>query len=152
MYKIGALLIIFESRPDCLPQISALCIRSGNGLLLKGGKEADRTNKFLHAIIAKAINTASCGKVESTLISLVSRDDIPSLLKLDHCIDLIIPRGSNELVQYVKSNTKIPVLGHADGICHVYIDKEFDPIKAENVLIDSKTNYPSGRKVVQQMI
>jgi delta-1-pyrroline-5-carboxylate synthetase len=140
----GTLLIIFESRPDCLPQIAALCIRSGNGLLLKGGKEADRTNKYLHKLVADAISSACMGKVESSLVSLISRDEIPSLLKLENCIDLIIPRGSNELVQYIKSNTKIPVLGHADGICHVYIDKECDLVKAENVLLDSKTDYPAG--------
>eukprot|EP00607_Mallomonas_marina_P006227 CAMPEP_0182437294 /NCGR_PEP_ID=MMETSP1167-20130531/84948_1 /TAXON_ID=2988 /ORGANISM="Mallomonas Sp, Strain CCMP3275" /LENGTH=763 /DNA_ID=CAMNT_0024630159 /DNA_START=332 /DNA_END=2624 /DNA_ORIENTATION=- len=142
---IGVLLIIFESRPDCLPQIAALAIRSGNGLLLKGGKEAEKTNAFLHGIVTEAIQTASGGAVDGAAIGLVtSRSAITSLLKLDEYIDLVIPRGSNALVKHIKDNTKIPVMGHSDGVCHLYVDKDADPGKAIPIAIDGKTDYPSG--------
>ena len=107
---IGVLLVIFESRPDSLPQIAALSIASGNGLLLKGGKEAAYSNKCLHRIIGDAIESASGGEVGRDLIGLVqSRNEIASLLGLDDCIDLVIPRGGNALVSHIKANTKIPV-------------------------------------------
>ncbi|GAY49757.1 hypothetical protein CUMW_121530 [Citrus unshiu] len=112
---LGVLLIVFESRPDALVQIASLAIRSGNGLLLKGGKEAMRSNAILHKVITSAIPDT----VGEKLIGLVtSREEIPDLLKLDDVIDLVIPRGSNKLVSQIKESTKIPVLGHADGICH----------------------------------
>jgi len=142
--SLGVLLIIFESRPDCLPQIAALAIKSGNGLVLKGGKEAEKSNQLLHSIITDSIERVSQGQVDSGVIGLVSRAEIPSLLKLDGLIDLVIPRGSGELVKYIKSNTKIPVMGHAEGICHVYVDKEADIEKAIRIVVDSKTDYPSA--------
>mmetsp|Transcript_13803 Transcript_13803/g.23023 ORF Transcript_13803/g.23023 Transcript_13803/m.23023 type:complete len:772 (+) Transcript_13803:20-2335(+) len=143
---IGVLLIIFESRPECLPQIAALAVRSGNGLLLKGGKEAEKSNACLHSIITEAISSASQGQVAGAeVVHLVtSRNDIKSLLKLDKCIDLVIPRGGNALVSFIKANTRIPVMGHADGICHVYVDKHADLGKAERIVVDSKTDYPSA--------
>jgi delta-1-pyrroline-5-carboxylate synthetase len=112
---IGVLLVIFESRPDCLPQVAALAIRSGNGLLLKGGKEATHSNAVLHAVLVDAIELASRGRVSRHVVGLVtSRLGIPPLLKMDTVIDLIIPRGSNALVSDIKRQTRIPVLGMWD--------------------------------------
>ncbi|WZZ40229.1 hypothetical protein YC2023_036488 [Brassica napus] len=162
---LGVLLIVFESRPDALvqrvsvlsllrnvkfaeaflysqtKQIASLAIRSGNGLLLKGGKEARRSNAILHKVITDAIPETVGGK----LIGLVtSREEIPDLLKLDDVIDLVIPRGSNKLVSQIKSTTKIPVLGHADGICHVYVDKACNVDMAKRIVSDSKLDYPAA--------
>eukprot|EP00571_Detonula_confervacea_P012406 CAMPEP_0172304774 /NCGR_PEP_ID=MMETSP1058-20130122/6151_1 /TAXON_ID=83371 /ORGANISM="Detonula confervacea, Strain CCMP 353" /LENGTH=596 /DNA_ID=CAMNT_0013016147 /DNA_START=87 /DNA_END=1874 /DNA_ORIENTATION=+ len=121
---IGVLMIIFESRPDSMPQISALALASGNGLLLKGGKEAAHSNEAIHKVIGDAIEKGSGGKITRDIIALVtSRGQVADMLKLDDVVDLVIPRGSNALVSYIKANTRIPVLGHADGVCHVYVDK-----------------------------
>jgi delta-1-pyrroline-5-carboxylate synthetase len=118
---IGVVLIIFEARPDALPQIASLAIRSGNGLLLKGGKEAVHSNSCLHRIITSCLAPAC----EPSLIGLVtSRSEIDELLKLKDDIDLVVPRGSNQLVSYIQNHTSIPVLGHADGICHIYVDEK----------------------------
>jgi delta-1-pyrroline-5-carboxylate synthetase len=131
---IGVLLIVFESRPDSLPQICALSLRSGNGLLLKGGKEAEHSNAFLHKVIVDAVFESTGGRVSRDIIGLVtSREEVSELLKLDEHVDLIIPRGGKALVEHVKRNTRIPVLGHADGICHIYIDKNADMKKVEIV-------------------
>ncbi|KAG6395330.1 hypothetical protein SASPL_145973 [Salvia splendens] len=138
---LGVLLIIFESRPDALVQIASLAIRSGNGLLLKGGKEARRSNAILHKIITSALPKS----VGEGLIGLVtSREEIPELLKLDDVIDLVIPRGSNKLVSQIKASTKIPVLGHADGICHIYVDKSANMDMAKKIVVDAKTDYPAA--------
>ncbi|KAL7585698.1 hypothetical protein Lser_V15G44168 [Lactuca serriola] len=146
---LGVLLVIFESRPEALVQIASLAIRTGNGLLLKGGKEAKRSNAILHKIITSVI-PETIGK---ELIGLVtSREQIPQLLKLDDVIDLVIPRGSNKLVSQIKSSTKIPVLGHADGICHVYLDKSADIEMAENIVLDSKTDYPSACNAMETLL
>lgn len=151
--SIGVLLIIFESRPDCLPQISALAIRSGNGLLLKGGKEAEHSNAFLHKIIADTIESATKGKVSRDVIGLVtSRADISSLLKLDKYIDLVIPRGSGALVKHIKDNTHIPVMGHAEGVCHVYVDSSADVDKAVRIVVDAKTDYPSACNAAETLL
>jgi gamma-glutamyl phosphate reductase len=150
---IGVLLVIFESRPDCLPQISALAIRSGNGLILKGGKEAEHTNTFLHKIITDTIESSTQGKVAKELVGLVTnRADIPSLLKLDHLIDLVIPRGSGTLVKSIKENTHIPVMGHAEGVCHVYVDKFADEYKALKIVIDAKTDYPTACNAAETLL
>lgn len=118
---IGVVLIIFEARPDALPQIASLAIRSGNGLLLKGGKEATHSNTCLHSIITSCLPPACSPE----LIGLVtSRSEIDELLGLKEYIDLVVPRGSNQLVSYIQNNTSIPVLGHADGICHIYVDEK----------------------------
>eukprot|EP01025_Chloroclados_australasicus_P010744 TRINITY_DN1449_c0_g1_i1.p1 TRINITY_DN1449_c0_g1~~TRINITY_DN1449_c0_g1_i1.p1 ORF type:complete len:765 (+),score=136.45 TRINITY_DN1449_c0_g1_i1:235-2529(+) len=146
---IGVLLIIFEARPDALPQIVSLAIRSGNGLLLKGGKEAMRSNAVLHRIICQTIQEY----VDPSLIGLVrSREEIDDLLRLDKVIDLVIPRGSNKLVSYIQSHTKIPVLGHADGICHIYVDKEADIKTAIEVCVDSKIDYPAACNAVEKIL
>ncbi|KAH6802344.1 delta1-pyrroline-5-carboxylate synthase 1 [Perilla frutescens var. frutescens] len=147
--SLGVLLIIFESRPDALVQIASLAIRSGNGLLLKGGKEARRSNAILHKIITSAIPKG----VGEGLIGLVtSREEIPELLKLDDVIDLVIPRGSNKLVSQIKASTKIPVLGHADGICHVYVDKSADMDMAKQIVIDAKTDYPAACNAMETLL
>ncbi|MBA0725777.1 hypothetical protein Golax_022336 [Gossypium laxum] len=146
---LGVLLIVFESRPDALVQIASLAIRSGNGLLLKGGKEAKRSNTILHKVITEAIPDIVGGKV----IGLVtSRDEIPDLLKLDDVIDLVIPRGSNKLVSQIKSSTKIPVLGHADGICHVYVDKSANMDMAKRVVLDAKIDYPAACNAMETLL
>ncbi|KAK8486090.1 hypothetical protein V6N11_028559 [Hibiscus sabdariffa] len=146
---LGVLLIVFESRPDALVQIASLAIRSGNGLLLKGGKEAKRSNAILHKVITEAIPDTVGGKV----IGLVtSRDEIPGLLKLDDVIDLVIPRGSNKLVSQIKSSTKIPVLGHADGICHVYVDKSANLEMAKRIVLDAKVDYPAACNAMETLL
>ncbi|KAD5962142.1 hypothetical protein E3N88_13615 [Mikania micrantha] len=146
---LGVLLVIFESRPDALVQIASLAIRSGNGLLLKGGKEARRSNAILHKVITSAIPE----NVGGGLIGLVtSRDEIPELLKLDDVIDLVIPRGSNKLVSQIKSSTKIPVLGHADGVCHVYVDKSADIEMAKKIVLDAKTDYPAACNAMETLL
>ncbi|XP_010554640.1 PREDICTED: delta-1-pyrroline-5-carboxylate synthase A [Tarenaya hassleriana] len=146
---LGVLLIVFESRPDALVQIASLAIRSGNGLLLKGGKEARRSNAILHKVITEAIPESVGGK----LIGLVtSREEIPDLLKLDDVIDLVIPRGSNKLVSQIKNSTKIPVLGHADGICHVYVDKSCRVDMAKRVVSDAKLDYPAACNAMETLL
>ncbi|KAM1183010.1 hypothetical protein ACFX1X_001377 [Malus domestica] len=146
---LGVLLIVFESRPEALVQIASLAIRSGNGLLLKGGKEAKRSNAILHKIITEAIPESVGGK----LIGLVtSREEIPDLLKHDDMIDLVIPRGSNKLVSQVKNSTKIPVLGHADGICHVYIDKSANMDMAKRIVLDAKIDYPAACNAMETLL
>lgn len=150
---IGVLLIIFESRPDCLPQIAALAVRSGNGLLLKGGKEAEHSNAILFSLISNAIASATQGKVSNGVMGLVtSRSDISALLKLDQYIDLVIPRGSSALVKYIKENTKIAVLGHAEGVCHVYVDVDCDENKACRIVVDAKTDYPAACNAAETLL
>ncbi len=136
---IGVIGVIFESRPDALVQISTLCLKSGNAVLLKGGSEAAQTNRILADVITKA--TAAVGIPDGWLGLLETRADVAGMLKLDDDIDLIIPRGSNEFVKYIMDNSNIPVLGHADGICHVYIDAEADIDMAVNISVDSKCQY-----------
>ncbi len=136
---IGLIGIIFESRPDALVQISTLCLKSGNGVLLKGGSEAKLTNRCLFETIASA--TKEAGLPEGWINLLENRSEVSEMLKLDEYVDLIIPRGSNEFVRYIMDNSRIPVLGHADGICHVYIDEGANIKKAVDITVDSKTQY-----------
>jgi glutamate-5-semialdehyde dehydrogenase len=136
---IGVIGVIFESRPDALVQISSLCLKSGNAVLLKGGSEASRTNRILADIIAQA--AISVGIPDSWLGLMETRDDVAQMLKLDKDIDLIIPRGSNEFVRHIMNNTTIPVMGHADGICHVYVDAAADVEMAVRLTVDSKCQY-----------
>jgi glutamate-5-semialdehyde dehydrogenase len=136
---IGVIGIIFESRPDALVQISTLCLKSGNACLLKGGSEAARTNQMLTEVIAHASEDA--GTPEGWIQLLETRQDVAEMLKLDEYIDLVIPRGSNEFVRYIMNNTDIPVLGHAKGLCHVYVDGDADMGMAIRISIDSKCQY-----------
>lgn len=136
---IGVIGVIFESRPDALVQISSLCLKSGNAVLLKGGSEAAGTNRLLADIIIRA--SVEAGIPDGWLALMETREDVAGILGLDHAIDLIIPRGSNAFVRHIMDNTNIPVLGHADGICHVYIDKMADPDMAVAIALDSKTQY-----------
>ena len=136
---IGVIGVIFESRPDALVQISTLCLKSGNAVLLKGGSEAKNTNAVLADIIAEAAESA--GIAHGWIQLLETRSDVQEMLKLDRYIDLILPRGSNEFVRYIMDNSNIPVLGHADGICHVYVDSKADISMAVPVTVDSKCQY-----------
>lgn len=134
---IGVLGVIFESRPDALIQIAAVCLKSGNAVLMKGGSEAARSNRVLADLITRA--TASVQGLPADWLTLMeSREDVKQMLAQDDAIDLIIPRGSNEFVRYIMDNTNIPVTGHADGVCHVYVDKDADLDKAVRVAVDSK--------------
>lgn len=136
---IGVIGVVFESRPDALVQISTLCLKSGNAVLLKGGSEAAKTNSILADIISETSEKA--GLPKGWIQLLQTRQDVSQMLALDEYIDLVIPRGSNDFVRYIMNNTNIPVLGHADGICHVYIDGDADPDMAVNITIDSKCQY-----------
>ncbi len=147
---IGVIGIIFESRPDALVQISTLCLKSGNAVLLKGGSEAENTNSILAKIISEA--SVKAGVPAGWLQLLHTRQDVAKMLKLDEYIDLIIPRGSNEFVKYIMDNTNIPVLGHADGICHVYVDSEADLDMAANIVVDSKCQYVAVCNAVETLL
>jgi glutamate-5-semialdehyde dehydrogenase len=136
---IGVIGVIFESRPDALVQISSLCLKSGNAVLLKGGSEALHTNKILAEVITEASVKADIPA--GWLGLLETRSDVAAMLELDEYIDLIIPRGSNAFVRHIMDNTRIPVMGHADGICHVYIDKAADVDMAVRITVDSKCQY-----------
>jgi glutamate-5-semialdehyde dehydrogenase len=136
---IGVIGVVFESRPDALVQISTLCLKSGNAVLLKGGSEAAKTNRILAETISGASEKA--GLPKGWIQLLETRQDVAQMLALDEYIDLVIPRGSNEFVRYIMDNTNIPVLGHADGICHVYIDSNADLDMAVNITVDSKYQY-----------
>jgi glutamate-5-semialdehyde dehydrogenase len=136
---IGLIGMIFESRPDALVQIASLCLKSGNGVLLKGGSEASRTNRVLADIMAEASEEA--GAPESWIALLESREEVGELLSLDGLVDLLVPRGSNDFVRYIMKNSSIPVLGHADGICHLYIAADAEMEMAVSVALDSKTEY-----------
>jgi glutamate-5-semialdehyde dehydrogenase len=147
---IGVIGIIFEARPDVLPQIAALALKSGNAILLKGGQEVEHTNKVLFACLQEALKTA--GLPESSAALLASRSDVAALLKADQYVDLIIPRGSNSLVSYIQSNTKIPVLGHAEGICHVYVHHSADIEQAMSVAVDAKCDYPEACNTMETLL
>lgn len=147
---IGVIGVIFESRPDALVQIAALCLKSGNSVLLKGGSEASATNQILASIISKA--GIDSGLPEGWLGLLETRSDVDQMLKLENSVDLIIPRGSNEFVRYIMDNTVIPVLGHADGICHLYIDRAADPEMAIDLSIDSKCQYVAVCNAVETIL
>ncbi|MEI8216227.1 MAG: glutamate-5-semialdehyde dehydrogenase [Eubacteriales bacterium] len=147
---IGVIGVIFESRPDALVQIATLCLKSGNCCILKGGSEARHTNKILFELISKA--TKSSGIPEGFLTLFETREAISELLNCSDSIDLIIPRGSNEFVQYIMSNTKIPVMGHADGICHVYLDSNCDIDLGVKVVIDSKVQYVAACNAVETIL
>jgi glutamate-5-semialdehyde dehydrogenase len=147
---IGVIAVIFESRPDALPQIAALCLKSGNSLILKGGREAQHSNLQLFQLIQNAI--ADCQLPPNTITLLASREEMAQLLGADHLIDLVIPRGGNDLVRQIQEATRIPVLGHAEGICHIYVDASADLDRALKICLDSKTQYPSACNAVETIL
>jgi delta-1-pyrroline-5-carboxylate synthetase len=149
---LGVLLIIFESRPDAVVQIASLAICSGNGLLLKGGKEAMHSNRILHKVIVDAIAEFDPNLPREIIGLIETREEITELLALDDLIDLVIPRGSSDLVTFIQRNTRIPVLGHSEGICHVYVDKSADLNKAIPIVIDSKTDYPAACNAMETLL
>ena len=148
---IGVLGIIFEARPDVISQISSLAIKSSNAVILKGGKESINTNKAIMNVIQEALAKTE-GFPENVLTQVFTRDDVQNMLSMDKYIDLIIPRGGNNLVKFIKENTKIPVLGHADGICHIFVDASADLEKSKRVIIDAKTQYPSACNSVETIL
>jgi len=147
---LGVLGVIFESRPDAVMQISSLAIRSGNGVILKGGSEARLTNEAIVRVLQEGLEKSSVNS--KAICLLTTREESLSLLNLDGIVDLIIPRGSNELVRFIQENTRIPVLGHADGICHLYIDSEVDIDQALDIAIDSKCQYPAACNAIETLL
>ena len=148
---IGVIGVVFESRPDALVQIATLCLKSGNAVMLKGGSEAFHTNRALAEILIAA--TAGLdGIPEGWMHLLEAREEVAGILELHDLIDLIIPRGGNELVQHIMNNTKIPVMGHADGICHVYVDKAADIERAKRIALDAKVQYVSVCNAVETLL
>ena len=147
---LGVLGVIFEARPDAVVQIAALAVRSGNGAILKGGREASRSCSAIHRALRAGLSTSAVAP--EALELLTSREESLGLLKLDGLVDLIIPRGSNQLVRFIQDNTRIPVLGHADGICHLYVDREVDIPLALKVAIDAKTHYPAACNAIETLL
>lgn len=148
---IGVLGIIFEARPDVIAQISSLAIKSSNAVILKGGKESINTNKEILSVINKALQNVE-NFPKNVVQQVFTRDDVAQMLKCDKYINLIIPRGGNNLVRFIKENTKIPVLGHADGICHIFVDESADIDMAIEVVTDAKTQYPSACNAVETLL
>ena len=148
---IGVLGIIFEARPDVISQISSLAIKSSNAVILKGGKESINTNKKIMEIMNNALAQVS-GFPDNVIQQVFTHEDISQMLKCDEYINLIIPRGGNKLVQYIKENTKIPVLGHASGICHIFVDENANIDDAIRVVVDAKTQYPSACNAVETLL
>ncbi|QNG28465.1 glutamate-5-semialdehyde dehydrogenase [Synechococcus sp. HK01-R] len=147
---LGVLGVIFEARPDAVIQIASLAIRSGNGAILKGGSEANRTNRAVIEALKDGLVTSAVS--EDALALLTTRQESLALLRLDGLVDLIIPRGSNELVRFIQDNTRIPVLGHADGVCHLYVDAQVDMTQALRIAIDSKTQYPAACNAIETLL
>lgn len=149
--SIGVLAIIFEARPDVISQISALAIKSSNAVILKGGKESKNTNSKIMEIINSALELIP-EFPKNVVQQVFSRDDVKEMLTCDKYINLIIPRGGNKLVKYIKENTNIPVLGHASGICHIFVDKTANIDMASKIVIDAKTQYPSACNSVETLL
>lgn len=147
---IGVIGIIFEARPDALVQIASLCIKSGNAAVIKGGKETARTNKVLFEIIQAA--AVEAGLPQYCLFQAELHSEIDELLACSESVDLLIPRGSNNFVKYIMEHTQIPVMGHTDGICHIYVDKDADEAKAIPVIVDAKTQYTAACNSVETVL
>jgi glutamate-5-semialdehyde dehydrogenase len=147
---LGVVGVIFEARPDAVMQIASLAIRSGNGAILKGGREASRSCAAIVEALQRGLAASAVSSDALTL--LTSREESLALLKLDGLVDLIIPRGSNELVRFIQDNTRIPVLGHADGICHLYVDREVNLAQAVTVAVDAKTQYPAACNAIETLL
>jgi len=147
---LGVVAVVFESRPDVVPQVSALAFKSGNAVLLKGGAEAARTNEVLVDLWREALREMKIPEAAVTLLQ--SRADVTELLHLKREVDLIVPRGGREFVEYISENSRVPVLGHGEGICHVYVDRAADLTKAEAIVIDAKTQYPAACNSVETLL
>lgn len=154
LYKIscpiGVIGSIFEARPDVLPQISSLCLKSGNAVILKGGKEAKHSNEALFNLIRGA--TEGAGIPRGWIQLIEAREDVKELLKLDEYVNLLVPRGSKKFIKYLQANTRIPVLGHVEGICHVYVDEHADLEQALNICYDAKVQYPSVCNAMETLL
>jgi glutamate-5-semialdehyde dehydrogenase len=148
---LGVVAVIFESRPDVVPQVGSLAIKTGNGLVLKGGAEAQHTNRVLVAVWHEALAGVS-PSLRHAICSLVDRADVARILEMDRDIDLVVPRGSTEFVNYVFQHSRIPVLGHGSGICHIYVDSAADLGMAREVIIDAKTQYPAACNSVEKVL
>jgi len=147
---VGVLLVIFEARPEVIAQVGSLAIKSGNAAILKGGKESLHTFKLIQSLVSSALGRTP---IPSDALQLIStREAVGELLQCDHLIDMVIPRGSNELVRSIKKSTTIPVLGHADGICSVYIDADANPEMSARIAVDSKTNYSAACNAVERIL
>ncbi len=147
---IGVIGVIFEARPDAMVQISSLCIKSGNCAILKGGKETAETNRVLFRIIARS--AVEAGIPDGCLVQAEQHNEIDELLTCNKDVDLLIPRGSNAFVQYIMNHTKIPVMGHADGICHTYVDVDADIDQAIRIIIDAKTQYTAACNATETLL
>lgn len=148
---IGVIGVVFEARPDALVQISTLCLKSGNAVILKGGSEARGSNRMLHEMIVEAV--VSVDPLFRDAVQLVeTRAEVGEMLRLDGLIDLVIPRGSNELVRSIQESTKIPVLGHAEGVCHLYVDRAADLDMAVEVAHDAKCQYPAVCNAIETLL
>ncbi|MEC9019577.1 MAG: glutamate-5-semialdehyde dehydrogenase [Nitrospinota bacterium] len=148
---IGVIGAIFESRPDAVPQISSLCLKSGNAVILKGGREAQNSNKAIVGFLTDAINKVP-GVPDAAVQMIETRTEVQDMLKEEKSINLIVPRGSNDFVKYIQDNTKIPVLGHSEGICHNYIDEDADLNKALKIAFDSKLQYPAACNAMENLL
>ena len=148
---IGVIGAIFESRPDAVPQISSLCFKSGNAVILKGGREAQHSNKMIVSLISDAIEQVDGVPIGSVQM-IKTRSEVADMLKEEKNINLIVPRGSNDFVKYIQENTRIPVLGHSEGICHGYIDSKADPDKATSITLDSKLQYPAACNAMETLL
>ncbi len=148
---IGLIGVIFEARPDVVPQVMALCLKSGNATIFKGGSEALNSNRVIFDLLNEAAESVK-GMTTGAFQLMETREEVNDILSMDAYIDLLIPRGSNAFVKYMQDNTKIPVLGHADGICHVYVDDEADLGKAYNVCFDSKVQYPAVCNAMETLL
>jgi glutamate-5-semialdehyde dehydrogenase len=147
---IGVIGVIFESRPDVLPQVAALCLKSGNSVIMKGGSEASKSNLTLYSIIKEA--TEKTGLPQGWIQSMDTRIEVSDLLKLEDSLDLLIPRGSNNFIKYIQNNTRIPVLGHSEGVCHIYVDESANLEKSAAICHDAKVQYPAVCNAVDTLL
>lgn len=147
---IGVIGVIFEARPDAMVQVASLCLKSGNCAILKGGKETTHTNRVLFEIIKQSAIKA--GLPESCLLQAELHNEIDELLACDQDVDLLIPRGSNQFVRYIMEHTKIPVMGHSSGICHIYVDRAADQEQAIPIIVDAKIQYPAACNAVETIL
>ena len=148
---IGVIGAIFESRPDAVPQIASLCWKAGNAVILKGGTEAQASNRTLVRLIRQAL-AAIDRDLQDAVQMIETREDVRALLELEDHIDLFVPRGSNDFVRYIQDNTRVPVLGHADGICHAYVDEYADIEQAVSVCYDAKVQYPAVCNAIETVL